>query len=54
MDRGEFLQRLHLPKSEHRPLSSSEGQMAVLSAVVQPSPYFPAVEIAELAHGGRI
>jgi len=42
VDRGEFLQCLYLAKSEHRPLSSSEGQMAVLSAVVQPPPYFPA------------
>ena len=34
VDRGKFLQGLHLPEPEHRPLPSSEGQVTVLCSVV--------------------
>ena len=34
VDAGELLQGLHLSKSEHRPLSSSERKMAVLHPIV--------------------
>ena len=34
VDRSKFLQGLHAPKPEHRPLSSSERQVAVLHPIV--------------------
>jgi hypothetical protein len=34
VDRTEFLQGLHPAKPVHRPLSSPEGQVAVLNVVV--------------------
>jgi hypothetical protein len=37
MDGDEFLQTSHPPKALHRPLSSSEWQVRILSAVVEPS-----------------
>jgi hypothetical protein len=45
-----FLQCLHLPKSEHRPLSSSKWQVAVLKPVVRPPTHLTAVEIAKFSH----
>jgi hypothetical protein len=54
MDGGEFLQRFHLPESEHSPLSSSEWQGAIFGPVVQPLSHLPAVEIAQLAHCCRV
>ena len=43
-----------MPKSQHGTLSSSERQVAVLHPVVLPSAHFTAVEIAQLAHCGRV
>ena len=37
VDRGELLHALHLSEPEHRPLSSSERQVAVLHPVVGPA-----------------
>ena len=49
VDRGELLQRFHLPEPEHRPLRSPEGQVAVLSPVVGPAAHLALVAIPELA-----
>ena len=54
MDRGEFLQRFHPPKSLHRPLSSSERKMGILGLVIEPSAYLAAIQIAEFAHRCRV
>ena len=54
VDGSEFLERLHLSKPQHRPLSSSECQVAVLHPVVLPSAHFTAIEIAQFTHRGRI
>ena len=40
MHGGEFLQTSHLPEAQHSSLSSSEGQMRILSSVVQPATCF--------------
>ena len=42
VDAGELLQRLHLPESEHGPLSSSERQMAGHCQTNQQLVRFPA------------
>lgn len=54
VNRGEFLQRFHLSESQHGALSSSEWQVAVLGPVIEPAAHLAAVEIAELAHRGRV
>ena len=54
MDRGELLQCLHLPEAEHRPLSSSERQVAVLDPIVGPAADLLLVGIAELIHRGAV
>ena len=38
VDGRELLKRLHLPEPEHRSLSSSKGQVAVLDPVISPAP----------------
>ena len=50
VDRCELLQRLHLSEPEHRPLSSSERQVAVLDPVVGPAADLLLLGIAELVH----
>jgi hypothetical protein len=37
VDGGEFLKGLHVPEPPHRPLSSSERLMRVLSPIVEPT-----------------
>ncbi len=37
VDGGEFLKGLHIPEPRHRPLSSSERLMRVLSPIVEPA-----------------
>jgi hypothetical protein len=54
VDGSELLECLHSAKPQHRPLSSSERQVAVLHPVVLPSAHLAAVEIAQLAHRGRV
>ena len=54
VDRGEFLQRFHLPKSEHRPFSSPERQVTVFHPIVLPTPHLTAIEIAQFAHRCRV
>ena len=54
VDRGELLQCLHLSEPEHCSLASSERQVAVLSAIVEPSAHLAAVEIAKVAHCGGV
>ena len=51
---SEFLQRLHLPKSQHRSLSSSERQVRILRSIVQPTAHLTAFQIAQFAHCRRI
>ena len=51
MDGGELLQRLHLSEPQHRSLSSSEGQMAVLRPVVGPAADLLFGGVAEFGHG---
>ena len=50
VDRGKFLQGLHLPEPEHCPFSSSEGQVAVFSSVVGPAANLLLRCIAKLDH----
>ena len=54
MDGGELLERLHLSKSQHGSLPSSEWKMAILNPVVEPSPHFLPIQIAKLAHRCRV
>lgn len=42
MGRCEFLQRSHAPEPQHCPLSSSERQVRIFRAVVEPAPHFAA------------
>ena len=48
VNRGEFLQTSHPSEPEHRPFSSPERQVRVLSPVVEPSPYFATITSAEV------
>lgn len=50
VDRGEFLQRLHLSKYQHRPLSSSEGQVAVFPSIVGMATDLLLLGVAEVSH----
>ena len=54
VDRGELLQRLHLPEPQHRPLSSSERQVAVLDPVVGPATHLLPITAAQLIHGRAV
>ena len=48
------MQRLHSPETQHRPLPSSERQVAILDPVVQPAAHLAAIQVAEFAHGSRV
>jgi len=50
VDGCEFLQGSHLSEPEHRPLPSSEGEMAVFNPIVQPLPHFLLPDIAQVTH----
>ena len=50
VDRGKFLQGLHLPEPEHRPLPSSERQVAVLHPVVGPAADHLLLGVAKFVH----
>jgi len=54
VDGGEFLQRLHLSKSQHRPPSSPEWPVAVFHPVVQPPAHFATIWSTQFPHGRRI
>lgn len=54
MYRGEPLQALHSPESEHCALSSSEREMAALDAVVGVSSDGLFVSNAEVSQGGSV
>ena len=54
VDGRELLERLHLPEPEHGPLSSSEGEVAVLDPVVGPATNLLFVLTAKIGHGGPI
>jgi len=54
VDRGEFLECFHPPKSQHGPLSSSEGEVGILDAVVQPPAGLLAIGGADLLEGGAV
>ena len=53
MDRGELLERFHVPESQARPLPSLEGQVAAFHPIVLPAPPLAAVGIARIAHRRR-
>ena len=50
VDGSKFLQRLHLPKAQHRALSQPERQLNVLGPIVDMAANVAAVLIAKLAH----
>ena len=50
MNGNEFLQTSHLPKSEHRPFSTSKRQMRVVGPVVNPASRFLSRRIADDLH----
>lgn len=54
MDRTEFLKGVHLSKSQHGPLASSERLMGILRPVVQPAACLLDISIANFLHGGAI
>ena len=54
MDGDEFLQTSQLPEVLHRPLPSSERQMRILGAIVQPAPSFPPVRIANFLNSSTV
>jgi len=54
VNRDEFLQRLHSPETQRRPLSSTKWQMRIFSPVVEMSTDLPTMLIAQLAHGSGI
>ena len=54
VDRGELLQRLHAPEPEHRSLSSSEREVAILDPVVGPASGLLLRGIAQLVHRGAV
>ena len=54
VDGGEFLQRLHSSKSEHRPFSSSEGEVAVLGSIVGVPTNLLLLRIANVIHRSPI
>jgi len=51
VNRGEFLQGLRPAETVHRPLSSSEGEVAVLSSVVLPPTHLLALLGAQIGEG---
>jgi hypothetical protein len=50
----EFLQRFHSSKSEHCALASAESEVAIFTAIVQPLAQLTTIDIAQVAHRGRI
>ena len=50
MYRCEFLQRFHLPKSLHSPLSPPEWKVSIFSPVVEIAPHLTALDIAQCLH----
>ena len=54
VDGGELRQRLHSAKSEHRPISSSEGEMAVLGPVVRMPTDLLLLSIANIVHRSTV
>ena len=50
MGRGELLKLAHPSKPGHRPFSSSKGQVAILSAVVEMPTDLLAVGISDVSH----
>ena len=46
MYRGELLELPHSPETQHRPLPSSERQVAVLDAVVGPTAHLLLIDVA--------
>jgi|KBSSwiStaDraftv2_1062776.scaffolds.fasta_scaffold25871_7 hypothetical protein len=51
MGRAEHLQGLHPAEAGHRPLTSSEGQVAVLGVIVRPAADLLSLGGADLAQG---
>ena len=51
MNRGKLRQGLHVPEAYHGTFSSTEGQMAVLTSIVQPLADYLAIVIAHELHG---
>ncbi len=54
MDGGELLKTSHSTEAEHRPLSSSERKVRVLSPIVEPATRLLPVRHTEVFHGGTI
>ena len=54
MDGDEFLETSHSPESEHRSLSSSKRQLAVLGPIVEPPPDFLGILVPDNLHCGPI
>src|SRR5665213_1071519 len=54
VNRGEFLECFHPPKSEHSPLSSPERLVRILGPVVQPAPALLAIGGGDLLQRGAI
>ena len=54
MDRTEFVKGVHPSKPQHGPLSSSEGEVAILDAVVQLPLGLPAIVGSNRFEGGAI
>jgi len=47
---GKFLQRFHLAKSLHSPLSSSKGKVRILNPIVEMPAHFAPINIAQFLH----
>ena len=52
VDRGALLEGPHPPEPEHRSLSSTERQVALLGPVVSPAAYLLLVRITQPVHLG--
>ncbi len=50
VDAGKLLQRLYSSKPEHRPLSSSEGEVTVLAPVVGPASHLLLFGATQFGH----
>ncbi|GJL96273.1 MAG: hypothetical protein DHS20C06_00900 [Hyphobacterium sp.] len=51
MDGDELLKASHSPESEHRALSPTERQVAVLGPIVEPPPHILFVLVSDDLHG---
>lgn len=51
---GKFLQRFHLSKPEHCPLSSAQGKVTIFNPIVEPPPHFATFEIAQVLRRRRV